>query len=83
MAILEGAVEGRGWESEIIASVNYFHRLTGIYVHFEQSQAAILATDETRQDVLAIQEWYESNSGSLMWDESAGTSVLGPPKGRK
>jgi hypothetical protein len=68
-AILQRAIWGVSNSEELDGSLRFFYELTGLTIRGNYSTFGFFPTEETKEDLRTLREWYKVNRDNLYWDE--------------
>jgi hypothetical protein len=67
--ILEESLKGPSDPDELLKSVIFFQRLTGLSVRGDTTTFGLSPNQYTATDLEALRRWYAANEYNLYWDE--------------
>ena len=67
--LLRGPSRGGSNPDELLDSVDFFWRLTGIPIRGNGSSVGLLANKDTDHDLKLVQAWCKENCDRIYWDE--------------
>ena len=70
-AVLAKAIDGESQEDQLINSVIFFQKLTGIWVRGDGTTFGYLLDEKAKDDLIRLQDWCEQHCDEIYWDEAS------------